>query len=250
MINLKSSEDMYIQFLSMIRRDHTSVVSFELWNALINIAALEWVRSKMPENQFTQKRIDDLQMLHVDTDGEFHPYIPVKGELGGDRFLFQMPLPTVNKIGGYEYPEYLHGISAMFKIIYSKSDCHGDGISPLLPASYLRSDQRQEWLNNEYRKPKDTRLYYENVSGFVRLATGYASGLSESTGRYMRLEYYRYPNEILFFGHDNPQNKDSEFTPIINQEILSIAVMNFLEKREEQRLQSFMAVEGTKNRSK
>ena len=66
----------------------------------------------------------------------------------------------------------------------------------------------------------------------------------------MRLEYYRYPTSILFYGKNDKRNVDSEFPPTVNEEILSIAVMNTMERREDQRLQSFVAVEGTKNRPK
>jgi hypothetical protein len=248
-IPLVTSQDLYENFLEEIRRERTVVVPGEKYSRIFNKAAIQWVRSKLPENQFNQKRIDDLQLLHVDTDGVFHPMIPVSGNAGGARMLFEVPT-TNQTIGGYNYPAYLHGISAMFKIMYIDSTCHANGESELLPAAYLRSDQRSEWLNNEYRRPKDDRLLYEFISGFVRLATGAVSGISKSYGVSMRLEYYRYPQAMWFYGVNDRRNVDSEFPPIINEEIQSIAVMNFLERREDPRLQSFMGVEGTKNRPK
>lgn len=248
--SLQTSEEMYLDFLAEIRRERTVAIPPEKWNGIINKAALQWVRSKLPENQFNQKRIDDLQMLHVDTDGGFYPLIPTVGTVGADRMLFSLPTPGNEQINGVEYPAYLHGIAAMFSVVYKNSECAPDGASGLLPAAYLRSDQRSVWLNNEYRKPKDDRLLYEFISGKVRLATGATSGISETYGRLMRLEYYRYPTSILFYGKNDNRNVDSEFPPTVNEEILSIAVMNTLERREDQRLQSFVAVEGTKNRPK
>lgn len=249
LFQLVTAEDLYLDFLREIRRESTVVVPPERWNNVFNKAALQWVKSKLPENQFNQKRIDDLQTLHVDTDGDMYPMIPVLGSSGGQKLRFQLPM-TEDPINEFVYPIYMHGISAMFKVVYFDSPCNADGISALLPASYLRSDQRSEWLNNEYRKPKDDRLLYEIISNNIRLATGVISGLSKTYGHSMRLEYYRYPTEVLYFGKGDSRNVDSEFNPTINEEIQSIAVMNFLERREDPRLQSFMGVEGTKIRPK
>lgn len=249
LFQLVTAEDLYLDFLREIRRESTVVVPPERWNNVFNKAALQWAKSKLPENQFNQKRIDDLQILHVDTDGDLYPMIPVIGTHEGQNLRFEVPMKET-PIYGFTYPIYMHGISAMFKVVYSDSPCNVDGVSPLLPASYLRSDQRSQWLNNEYRKPKDDRLLYEIISNSIRLATGMTSGLSKTYGHSMRLEYYRYPTEVLYFGKKDPRNVDSEFNPTINEEIQSIAVMNFLERRESPRLQSFMGVEGTKIRQK
>lgn len=240
--DLYKAEVLYREFLRRIRLQKTVVVTPENFNRIINIAMLEWIKSKLPLHQFNQKRVEDLQILHVDTDGVFYPLITTKGNSGGNEMLFRYPTFSQS-----DYPSLLHGINAMFKINYVSSPCHSDGVSGFLPGKYLKANNRSSAVTNTYTRANDEFVYFEIISDYVRIMTGKNTGISSSTGHSMKLEYYRYPNEICY-DTDPLKCNDSEFSPSSNSEIIDLAVVAYLENHENKRLESFIAVDRNKEK--
>ena len=129
-LSLLTTEDYYKATLNSVRKTHTVVLDPTQWNALINLAELEYVMSKLPEREMTQKRIDDLSVLRVFTDGKFKYngtlVKPIQPILNSTMF----PLPKTSssyydktsgmiKIGSDYYPIYLSGCRVDFKILGS-----------------------------------------------------------------------------------------------------------------------------------
>ena len=108
----------------------------------------------------------------------------------------------------------------------------------------MRSDQRNVILNNPFRKPKDSRLYYEILDGKIRLITG-----TNSIGYAMRLEYLRYPKQI-FFDKDGNNHVHCEFAPQQQKEIVDIAVRTYLERVMDPRYKSFLNEQAIKSNFK
>ncbi|MBN2617258.1 MAG: hypothetical protein JXR64_02975 [Spirochaetales bacterium] len=212
-------EGMYRYFLQLINKEQTHTINPATFNFLINTSNIDWVKSKLPMNEFNQVFIDDLQVLLV--DGDISEGIDV-----ADDFIFDIP------------EDYMHGINALFDVEIINSNCYSDGIKYKLSAILMKSDEKTVIKNSYYRQPKDSRLYYRYANNKIRLFTGKYSDTSESVGKKMYLDYYKLPRKIEYVFEGISTN--SEFGPLQQQEIVERAVQMFLEKNRDPRYQSFL----------
>ncbi len=131
-----TAESMYKYFLALIRKERTSTINPVKWNEWINAIVLDWVKTKLPENEFVQKRIDDLEAIKVRTNDVQFPFI-----VSTDLNSFPIPYEDINN-----YPRYLHGLSAEFKTSATSSTVYG---------KIMRSDNNGTYLNNPFRQTTD-----------------------------------------------------------------------------------------------
>ena len=170
---LDTAEKMYRYFLAQVRKEHTVVISPTQWNDMINPYVLDWVKSKLPERDFNQKRIDDLHVLY-------------------NRNTINESTP-----GYFEIPKnYLSGSYAEF---VGKND---KSTTPATEGKMLRGDQRTVFKKNPYRQEGDEFVYFELRHGFLMLVT------TESIHNYNRmfLGFYKYPEQIIY----DPQSTKEE----------------------------------------
>lgn len=216
---ITTAEQMYKYFLQLINKEKTHTVNPATFNFLINTSNIDWVKSKLPANEFNQVFIDDLQVLLV--EGDLTDGINVT-----DDFIFELP------------DDYMHGINVLFDIDILNSVCFDNGVQSKLPAILMKSDEKTVIKNSYYRQPKDSRLYYRYANNKIRLFTGKYSATSESVGKKMYMDYYKLPNEITFVSGGESTN--SSFGPLQQQEIVERAAQMFLEKNRDPRYQSFL----------
>lgn len=245
-----TAEDMYKEFLNMIKKESTSVISPTYFNSIINVSGQDqWIKEKVVETELDQKRIDDLQKLRVVTDGIGTYYVSVTETITlypiipdtSQNYVFSLPInPTTlinnNQSTTQHYSRYLRMLNVMFKINYVSNECELTGISDWMKANIMRSDKRAISYKNKYRKPKDSRLYYEVINDKIRLITE-----TSSTGNSMRLEYLRYPRDIFFDPNRvTPNDVNCELPPQQQSEIVSLAAQTYLERAKDERYQSFL----------
>ena len=241
-----TAEDTYRSFLRGIRQSSLSVIKPKYWNPFINEVQLQWVKSKLPMIEFTQKRIDDLERLRVVTDGSSlaGAFMPLTGTGLG---VFQIPSQYTQESQGIllasnNYPLYLHGLNASFRKCVPTSKPQIDpGIIDLtcsewIPAKIRKSDKTVMLAGNPYRLPTKDRLYFERIKGEIRLIGG-------SNENQLRLEYFRYPQTINY----GTGTLDPEFAPSQNQEIVDSAVRIYLERTMAPRYKSFLQEEMIKS---
>lgn len=246
--------DLYRTTLDGCKKESTAPLTIPKFNRLIAEAQEIWSRSKVQDVEFSKKRIEDLQMLRVVTDG-VNGNPSTISPVATNKF----PLPVSLTVGDEVYPDFLRLQSVSFKIAYSGNDCN-TGTSDWLGAKILRSDSRSSILRNPYRKPKDNRLYYEIIDNNIILTTGTAS-----TGSSMRLDYLRKPvtifldvdvNGVMMADLPNPNytahtgSVNCEFNEFQRQEIVDIAVRIYLERVQDPRYKSFLQEEMIKSQSK
>lgn len=230
-----SSEDMYRAFLRGIRKSNTSVILPAYWNPFINEVQLQWVKSKLPMVEFSQKRIDDLSPLRIVTDGSAlwgattvissttAGIFPIPTLWGKD--TAGMPLTSGDK------PLYLHGLNVMVR----------KDTGEWKPALILKSDKTVMAAGNPYRVPATTRIYFERIKDEIRVIGG-------ALENKMRLEYLRYPKIINYSATVN-LNTNPELAPSQNQEIKDIAVRTYLEIIMDPRYKSFLQEEMIKSQN-
>jgi hypothetical protein len=236
---IATTGDIYRAFLRGIRKENTSVVKPSLFNPFINEVLLEVVKGKLPQAEFSQKRIDDLSVLRVVTDGgRLHGSRPVINESSPG--VFDLPVSFENTASGQpmddrfaNYPLYLHGINASFR---RRDSVQWRG------AVLRKSDKTVMMEDNPYRRPTKDRLYFELISGQIRLV----GGDQEDT---LRLEYYRYPR-IINFSTTPGETIDPEFNPSFNQEVTETAIRRYLERVADPRYRSFLQEEMLRSQSK
>jgi len=247
-----TTRDLYNAFLDGIKKSYTGTVIPAVFNRIINDWGQdEWVKQNALAIELNQKQIDDLSFLRIATDGSMiyegnilYPLIPVSL----NQFLLPEETFVLNNTQGVTqtYPRYMRTLNAMFKITYVDNECDLTGVSDWLDAKIMRSDQRSHRLKSPYRKPKDSRLYYEKIRDRIRLITG-----TSSYAHSLRLEYLRYPKRIFFdvLHPDDASNPNytpgvgsvnCEFPPTLRKEIVDIAVRVYLERVKEERYQSFL----------
>ena len=254
---LDSGKKMYEYFLSEVRKEKTVVITPQQWMDIINTTAIDWMKVKMPDREFSQKRIDDLESVKVLTDGNQYPVIK---SLTNQYNVFNIPydLPGL--------PRYMFGLSVSF--YYSTITTVADDVidddggnsstsrmftpsepddeliamanpvpnqddkatSDVVSGVILRSDQRVVIKKNPYRRLSDSEdVYFEQRGNYI-----YCLPNKEKFNR-MILEYYRYPIEIVF---DGTNDSVGSFMPNQNKEISDIAVTRYLERVSDQRIQS------------
>ena len=234
---LDTAEKLFKYFLQEVRKERTVVITPQAWTEFINPVILDWVKTKLPELEFNQKRIDDLEAIKVLTDGGQYPYIR-----DAETNVFVIPYSTDG------YPSYLHGLSAEFGYISSEAEDDGQNDEQAAQAAVvaleyrtagiiLRSDNRVVRKKNPYRQPDDdTFIYFENRGGRIY------SIPKEKEYNQLVLEYYRYPEEITF---DGTTGSTGSFMPTQNKEIMDLAVVQYLEVVESPRLQTAVPVKGS-----
>lgn len=246
---LDTTEEYYKALLESIRKAFTVILKPSEFNALINLAELEFVMGKLPEREFNQKRLDDLSVLRVFTDGKFiydgTVIQPIPAYLGTSMFAlpkressYYDATSGMVKIGNNYYPLYLSGARIDFKI--------GDN---WIDAKLMRSDQKSDILKSGYRKPSATKVYFDVAGQWIN---GYFATGSNATA--MNLEYYAYPRTV-FFDENTPGDIDApgQPPPVINpgsvnsvfeeyqkREIIDIATRRYLEIIESPRYKSML----------
>ena len=239
-----TAEDAYKAFLRGIRKYSTTTVTPVFFNSFFNDCMLEWVKEKLPLEEFNQKRIDDLSPLRIITDGG-----TTTGrytELKGTSYVWDipteynslssasMPMASVTYSGHASlYPLYLHGLNAMFRI---------DDDDEWEDADIMRSDKKPKSGKNPYREPSESLLYYERVGNTIML---YGSSLAYYQ---LRLEYIRYP-KIFNYSTTTSSCVDPEFAPSQNKEIVDLAVRKYLEIIQDPRYKSFLQEEVIRSKS-
>jgi hypothetical protein len=208
---MDTAEKIFKYFLQGVRKERTVVIKPADWVLFMNGVLLDWVKTKLPETEYMQKRVDDLQAIHVVTDGIQYPMI----EISNGSF----EIPSV--------PKYLHGLSASFS--YYK----GSELVNYSGGYILRSDNRNTIAKSQYRKPRKDYTYFELREGKIYIKT------DGTEFNRMALEYYRYPDEFKY----TPSVEDStgSFNVSQNKEIADLAIRKYLERVRDPRHQSFGA---------
>ena len=267
---LHTMKDYYEAFTDGIRRSFTSIIPPVLFNRIIQDAELEWVMTKLPEREFMQKRIDDINILRVATDGTFlynevavpeiKPFttntFPVPRKENG-HYNETTGMVTLNK-GEFEkdYPIYLQGCRVDFRLLSSASEWS--------EAKILRSDDRAHVLKSVFRSPRPGKIYYEVSGNYIK-----AHLPSGETAIGMNLEYYTYPRKAWFDETSQPDNPgypavtngkspyqsgygsvNSIFEEYQKREIIDLAVRVFLENRSSARYQTALNEYAIKNNKK
>ena len=236
---IQYTEDLYREFLRGIRRENTSVVKPSYFNPFINRVMLSVIKSKLPEAEFNQKRIDDLEILRVVTDGSSlsNAYQPIQAASNG---IFKIPSYWENSENGIpmaepstSYPLYLWGLNASFK---RRDDAEWK------PGFIRKSDKTVLMGDNPYRKPTTERIYFERIGGEIRMI----GGNQEDT---LRLEYFRYPR-LINFSTVQGEVINPEFGPSMCQEIADAAIREYLETSSDMRYKTILQEEMIKSRSK
>ena len=234
---------MYRYFLAQVRKERTVVITPDKWSEMINPVAIDWVKTKLPESEFNQKRIDDLVGIKVITDNVQFASLPQIYDTGN---IFRVPYSYPG------YPYYLHGISAQFATDNLPAQVpvpppgggnptllntslqfipkeHPDTLVGVIGGKIFRSDKRAMNKNNPYRQPDDTYVYFEQRGGFVYVT-------SKTVYKHMVLEYYAYPEKIQYDG--DKTDISGSFQPAQNKEIMDMAVTQYLERVSDQRIQT------------
>jgi hypothetical protein len=245
---LDTAQKMYRYFLSEIRKERTIVITPAEWTAFINPIFVDWVKTKLPEQDFNQKRIDDLESIKVVTDGLQTGYL----------YAVDFDLGNVFKIPYNEkfYPRYMQGVSAEFG--YSDVNHQGEtgggggGASPIAGAAVthednpeprkkafkfdnstggkiFRSDKRVMYKDNPYRQESNNFIHFEQRGNYI-----YCKSATQKFNL-LKLEYYRYPTEIVY---DGSTDNAGSFKPVQNKEVLDMAVTRYLERVSDQRIQT------------
>ena len=229
---MKTAKEAYQYFLSLIRKERTSTVPPNRFNELIAATGINWVKSKLPETEFNQKRIDDLQAIHVLTDG-----IQVERLTGINRF----DIPTTE---GYKY---MHGLSASFLVCKLAAQDPTDP-NPPLPTNrtieltvmsramgkILRADQRAVIQQSSYRKPDGTFVYFELRGGKIIVMPD-----EGSTYKCCEFEYYKYPEPIYYDPNNDSNSSIGSFNESQNREIVELAARKYLERVQDTRYKTF-----------
>lgn len=273
---LETTQDIFKAVLDGVKKESIGTIQPAYFNRLINESQDIWRKRKAQEIEADQKRIDDLQYLRAVTDGVYEwkgTVVPVITYSGTNTKLFRLPvtedIANGITINGNVYPAYWRLLATAFKIMYSGNDCYADnGVSDWLDARIMRSDQRNRIMRNPWRRPTDERLYYEIIQNQVQLintTTVSSFPNTSSTGVSMKLEYLRMPFKI-FFDETNTTDQTvgtatyPSYTPgdgCVNceligdhrQEIVDIAIEQYLERVKNPRYQSFMQEQMIKNQS-
>jgi len=216
-----TDQEAYKYFLNLVNKYKTHTIVPEVFNLIYNAALINWVKLKLPANDFVQSRIDDLRELFVSQES---PIYPIAGTI---KNKFEVPA------------DYFQGVRARFRIQYVDSTCFPNGpSSSLIGPGLWKSDRASAIEASFYTKPKDSRTYFAYQNGIIKLFTGLDSGLSKSYGIEMYLDYYKYPTKVNFVAGQAPQLL--QFKDKQSQEIAEKAAQEFLEKNRDPRYQTML----------
>jgi|GEM_PF-4020996 len=229
---MDTAKKLFEYFLYSVRKERTAVISPEAWTSFMSGIILDWVKLRLPETEYIQKRIDDLEAIHVITDGILHDMIEAD-----ENDLYPVPID----------PQYLHGLSATFAYYYNPVGddalSGGDLRNPVVGSNagilyrtvgrILRADNRGMIERNPYRKTKSSRVYFDLREGFIYLSSG------ETPFNRLILEYYKYPEKIIFTS--SGEDSTGSFNESQNKEIVDLAIRKYLERVKDPRHKSFGA---------
>ena len=270
---LATTEEYFKALADSIRVAHTAIIDPAKFNAIINVAELNYVMEKLPKREFDQKVVDDISILRVKTDGAFifegRKILTIQKVLNSGFPVPRMSSPYYNaasgmvKIGTRYYPLYLQGIRVDFLI---------DGV--LVGAKPISSDEVRNMRTSSYRKPKGTKCYFEMANQWILGYFGDGVTCTE-----MNLEYYTYPRMVFYdegLTADRtdltavPASPDLDAIPVIpsaiyttgsgsvnssfeeyqKREIIDIATRSYLEIIESTRYKSMLNEFAIKSRNK
>lgn len=224
-----SSTEVYKAVLKELKHYNTTSMTPEEFNYHIWIGQLEYVKNRYWAHEQHQKQIDDLDRIHIVTDG-----------IAGN------PGPLLNEgsaVAGEEYVtlpgNLLYLLAVGVKVKYMNEPCKADGaLSDYIAAKHLKDDERYMIDRAYYRKPKPEwpRLYYTQRNRVLVFAAG------DSIVQHVRLAYLRYPVRIVF-DPTGANHVDSEFDWGQTHEIIKHTVMSYLEIIESPRTQSYIGVD-------
>lgn len=229
---LNTAFDTYNTFLDGIKKSYTGTVIPSVFNRVINDWGIdEWLKYNVSEEagiDVAQKNIDALQMLKVITDGQMVYNGDVMFDITPDvvnGYYFSKPdgITPLNNLGssiGLVYPKYLRLANVKFKINYINNVCGLKGVSDYLRAQIMRAGDRSVAEDNNYLKPKDANLYYEQINQKFSLMAG-----TSSNGYSMRLEYLRYPQTFFF---DPNRNVKGLLSILTNSTVAGTAVLSVI----------------------
>jgi len=257
---MDTAKSMYDYFLYQVRKERNTTIKPTDWSKFINPVVIDWIKTKLPEHEYNQKRIDDLEAIKVLTDNKQYNWI-LAVSAGENRFI--VPYNTAG------LPDYMHGISAAFRyeefdqgtstppigikaagtgpynpkdlndpwgLDYAAREKYHAGRTTTYRAGELyRSDYRVINKYNPYRQPNDDYVYFETRQGSIVL-----KAKDDLWWNVMELEYYCYPDKIEYSqSTDNP----GSFKPTQNKEIIDLAVTQYLERVTDPRIQTQPAVQ-------
>lgn len=259
---ITTPEDMFKVFLDGIKKERISTVEPDYFVRLINTEALPlFYRQKSVAIEYDQKKMDDLQILRVVTDGVYEysgsvlsPISALETNIGGNVLLHNLfPLPIGDSngsdvvIGGITYPEYMRLLNVSFKLRYYGDPCETDGtLSGWKKAKFMRSNERSVIMRNPHRRPNGkSRLYYEIIGNKLRLETG---DETDTIGVSMRVEYLKYPR-LMVYNPLDPSVADVMLEFQSNQclEIIEIATRIYIERVSDPRYQTKLYEEQQRN---
>ena len=226
---IRNVKDLYKYFLNLINKEKTHTIEPQFFNMIINAALLNWVKEKLPLNEFKQARIEDLNVLLV--DGGLHEGITFDN--AGDVAI----VPE----------ESLYNVRVVFDIAYIDSHCFDDSIGKGKTAKLIKLDRLSPISDSYYLMPKDDRLYFNYSNNKVRYFTGKYSGLSKTKGFKMYLDYYKYPEPIVY-DESGDNSVSLQFKPLQLQEVAEQAAQEFLEKNQDPRYQSYLNEQNQRDR--
>lgn len=207
-----TAQDMFQATLDFLDKHNTHSVTPEEWNLRINATQLDYIDLRYSEFQTTQKRIDELRVLHTRLD------INNTGNNVSGEEVFILPA------------DYLYNLSLAAKVEYLDNKCCLTGVSGLGKMRPMKADRKWEIIRDPFNKPKRSRIYYEMIGNDIYVLTG-----GEAIAQTVQLDYLRYPVNI-----DVLNNVDCELPLHVRRELVDLACKQILEQIESPRYQSMM----------
>lgn len=144
----------------------------------------------------------------------------------------------------YPNPRYFRLLNVLFRITYIDNSLHdNDDVSAWQRADIMRADERADIMQNAYRYPSDEKMYYRFAEEHLELINE-----TDSTPLKCKLEYLRYPNEIVYYEPSSGNTDvDCELAPVQQKEITDMAVMMYIEATANPRYQTQVVEDQRKN---
>jgi hypothetical protein len=269
---MDTTYSLYRSFLDGIRKGGSFSINIPQFNRLINDWGQdEWISKNVLYADLNQELIDKLAPLKVITDDEFvwseridktNGYIlksiKTNDALGLDpkvKNYFRYPNMTNGEhvtIDGLKYPPYMRLQNVEFKVLYLNGNtCNFKGESEWKIADVLRADSEISNKNNPFRKPTESKFYYEFIGNSIKLIYN-----GKVDGYKMKMKYFKYPRRI-FLNDRSTLSTDEQvgvpnYTGAVNgsincelyypqrKEIVNMAIRTFIERVQDQRYQSYL----------
>lgn len=267
--------DIYRYFLDGINKGGNFSINIAAFNRLINEWGQdEWIQKNVIYADIDQKLIDKLSPLKIITDGIFmtseridkaNKYVlpPILCNALTNpvyepsvKNYFQYPSNTnielYKLINQVKYPIYMRLQNIEFRVDYlTGAICKKIGKSDWISAKVLRSDTEISNKKNPFRKPSETKFYYEILDDSIKLIyDGFVEGYD------MKIKYFKYPRRIFLNEKSASRNDEQvgipDYTGNVNGsincefhypqkiEITNLAIRIFLERVKDSRYQSYL----------